>query len=511
MKKYLLILVIGLFFTSIQSQEISDALRYAQNNSNGTARFSAMSGAFGALGGDLSALNVNPAGSAVFANNQVAFTLNNYNTNNKSNYFGTKTTETNSSLDLNQIGGIFVFNNYDKKSDWKKFTVALNYENTNNFDNSLFSAGTNPTNSVANYFLSYANANPLIGQPGIPLSTLTDYYYDELNYADQQAFLGYHGYLINPVDPTTQNNSIYTSNVPTGGNFYQERTFESVGYNGKLSFNGATQYKNKFYFGINLNSHFTDYRQTTSFYEDNTNSSSTGLKSLRFDNDLHTYGSGFSLQLGAIAKVTKEIRFGLAYESPTWYQLNDEIKQLLTTRGFNYGTPANPGLSNQTVDSDITIIYRPYKLQTPSKWTGSFAYVFGKSGLLSIDYAIKDYSNTKYTIESDFRDPTINSQLSNLLNQSGELRIGAEYKIKQWSLRGGYRFEQSPYKDKKTIGDLTGFSTGLGYNFGATRLDFAYSHAQRDSRQQFFTQGLTDSAKINTVNNNVTFTLTFEL
>jgi hypothetical protein len=39
-------------------------LRYSQDNLNGTARFRAM-GAFGALGGDLSSLNVNPAGSAI--------------------------------------------------------------------------------------------------------------------------------------------------------------------------------------------------------------------------------------------------------------------------------------------------------------------------------------------------------------------------------------------------------------------------------------------------------------
>jgi hypothetical protein len=28
--------------------------------------------------------------------------------------------------------------------------------------------------------------------------------------------------------------------------------------------------------------------------------------------------------------------------------------------------------------------------------------------------------------------------------------------------------EQSPYKNKTTIGDLTGYSAGLGYNFGST-------------------------------------------
>jgi long-subunit fatty acid transport protein len=151
------------------------------------------------------------------------------------------------------------------------------------------------------------------------------------------------------------------------------------------------------------------------------------------------------------------------------------------------------------------------KLQTPSKLTGSFAYVFGKSGLISVDYARKDYSNTKFSPENDSYYSNLNSQINNTLASTSELRLGAEYKIKAWSLRGGYRYEESPYKNKTTIGDLTGYSGGFGYNFGTTKLDFAYSSAQRNSQEGFFSQGLTDGAKINTTNNNVTVTLLFEL
>ena len=66
MKKYIFLFALGLTASIAQSQEVSDALLYSQENLNGTARFRAMSGAFGALGGDLSSINVNPAGSAVF-------------------------------------------------------------------------------------------------------------------------------------------------------------------------------------------------------------------------------------------------------------------------------------------------------------------------------------------------------------------------------------------------------------------------------------------------------------
>jgi long-subunit fatty acid transport protein len=504
MKKYIFLLFTGLSLSSVQSQDIKDALRYAQDDLNGTARFRAMSGAFGALGGDLSSLNVNPAGSAVFANNQMTLTLSSFNTKNKSNYFGTKTSEKDNSFDLNQAGAVFVFKNHHRNSNWKKFSVAMNYENTNNFNNSVFSAGTNPTNSIDNYFLGYAD--------GIATDILENSRYEKLSHGTQQAFLGYQAYIINPTN-TGSNNTQYVSNVPAGGNYFHENSIVSNGYNGKLSFNAATSYKDKLYLGINLNSHFTDFIQSSSFYEenDNANTNMIDLVNVTFDNDLYTYGTGFSFQLGAIAKVTNQVRLGLAYESPTWYHLSDELNQNIVTQIYDYNTSINPSLTSVNPDSNYTIIYTPYKLQTPSKVTGSFAYIFGKTGLISIDYAIKDYSNTKFKPTNDpyFRDE--NNYMASVLDKTSELRIGAEYKIKQLSLRGGYRYEQSPYKNTTTIGDLNGYSGGLGYNFGSTKVDLAYAYAQRNSQQGFFAQGLTDGAKIKTINNNLSLTLLFEL
>ena len=500
MKKYILLLITIITVNIIQAQEIRDALRYSQENLNGTARFRAMSGAFGALGGDLSSINVNPAGSAIFANNQLGFTLNNTSINNNSNFFDNTTNVKDSSFDLNQAGGVFVFKNQNKSNNWKKFSVAINFENTNVLNNSIYSAGTNPTNSIANYFVSYAN--------GVPLNVLEDSNYDELGHGAQQAFLGYQGYIINPVNnnPTNIN---YTSNVPSEGNYYQENTITAKGYNGKLSFNAATSFKDKLYIGVNLNSHFVDFRQSSRFYEDNEAPLTPDytVSRVQFDNDLYTYGTGFSFQLGAIAKLSKELRFGIAFESPTWLRLNDEFTQKLI------GVSANTSeeLAPDVVNPNITNYYEPYKLQTPSKWTGSMAYVFGKKGLISVDYAIKDYSSIQFKPNSDPYYRTLNNKMNGLLNSASELRLGAEYKIEAWSLRGGYRLEQSPYKNKTTIGDLTGYSGGIGYNFGGTKLDLSYATFKRATQQGFFEQGLTDGAAINTKNSTITLTLLFEL
>ena len=197
----------------------------------------------------------------------------------------------------------------------------------------------------------------------------------------------------------------------------------------------------------------------------------------------------------------------MAYESSTWYNLNDELSQKLVV----VSSASTGNDITDSVDPRVVNIYEAYKLQSPSKLTGSFAYVFGKSGLISIDYAIKDYSKTKFKPENDSFFNALNSNMNSMLDTTGELRIGAEYKIEALSLRAGYRYEQSPYKNGVTIGDLTGYSAGLGYNFGSTKLDLAYSYAKRNSQQGFFGQGFTDGAKIDAINNNVSLTLLFEL
>ena len=66
MKKLILILVGVVSMANSYSQNLTDALRYSTGETQGTARFKSMSGAFGALGGDLSAVSINPAGSAFF-------------------------------------------------------------------------------------------------------------------------------------------------------------------------------------------------------------------------------------------------------------------------------------------------------------------------------------------------------------------------------------------------------------------------------------------------------------
>lgn len=511
MKIYISIFSIFLGYASANAQDITDALRYSQTELNGTARFSALSGAFGALGGDLSAVTVNPASSVVFANNQVAVSLSNYGVKNESNYFGSKNTNRFNNLDFNQAGGVLVFENNNSSSSWKKFAVSINYDNLTNFDNNLFANGINNHRSIGDYFLEYANMGGGISITNLqiqPNSSLSETYTNFRYFEDQQAFLGFQAYIIDAAsDYNETSNRKYVSLVPSGGGYYQENSITNRGYNGKLAFNASAQYADKLLIGINLNSHFTDYTRNSSFYESNQNNNTTNnlVKEVYFNNTLHTYGSGFSFQLGVIYKFTPEFRAGITYESPTWMRLNDELTQSLKAISGSI----NGNLTPDIADPNVTLIYKPYTLSTPDKWTFSGAYVFGKEGFISVDYSTKNYGSIDFSPSNDFK--SLNNAIPEILTRANEFRLGIERKIKEWSLRGGYRFESSPYKDKNIMGDLTGFSAGIGYNWGETKLDFAYSTAKRTYSERMFNTGLTDAASVTKVNSNITVTLAFEL
>lgn len=502
--KKLIFAFAAIFTMTAEAQNITDAVRYSSSDLNGTARYRAMSGAFGALGGDLSSLNINPAGSAVFLNSFATLTLNVENEENEVNFMNGFNSNSNTNVDMGQAGAVFVFNNKNENSHWKNLTLAFNYNKSAGFEDHFIAFGRN-RNTINNYFLNFSNGVPveLLELEGNETQTdLYSYLGQTEGFGAQQAFLGYQGYLFD-YNPTDESSEFfpYSSNVAPG-NFDQEYAYTSTGLNGKFTFNFATQYQDFLYLGLNLNSHFINYEKVTSIFEINNNVGGE-IQEIYFEDRLSTLGSGFSLQLGALAKIGENLRTGLAYESPTWYTISEETTQYLETYSSEFG--------EAIVDPNVINIYPDYKLQTPSKYTGSLAYLFGPSALISFDYSYKDYSTTKFKPKDDPSFMAQNDIISNELKGASEFRVGGEYRIQGWSLRGGYRFEQSPYSNETSIGDLQGYSAGLGYNFGNIRIDLAYDAYERDYNPQLYQTGLTDRIAVAKNNSNFILSLSFGL
>src|SRR5690606_11901900 len=116
MKKIQSLFIILLSVSTVYAQDVSDAVRYSQNEIQGTARFRALSGAFGALGGDMSAVSINPAGAAVFSQSHASFSLSNLSSKNNTQYFNGFAKASESDFDFHQGGASFVFANNNPDS-----------------------------------------------------------------------------------------------------------------------------------------------------------------------------------------------------------------------------------------------------------------------------------------------------------------------------------------------------------------------------------------------------------
>ena len=111
MKKNLIIVLIFISLGNFYAQDLNSALMFSNAETLGTARFKSMSGAFGAIGGDLSAVSINPAGSTIFNSSQGTLTAATNNSLFDVTYVNSKNNGSLTNLDLNQIGAAFVFKN----------------------------------------------------------------------------------------------------------------------------------------------------------------------------------------------------------------------------------------------------------------------------------------------------------------------------------------------------------------------------------------------------------------
>lgn len=487
MKRLLTIVIFLSGISAVTAQDLKDAYRYSTEELSGTARFIGMSGAFGALGGDLSAISLNPASSAVFLSSTATVSLDYRTMDTNISYNNGKTVSDDSDLELGNLSGVFVFTG-NNTNNWRKFSLGINYSSSSLYNEHYIARG-NSSNSIDQYFLNYANGVPLDLlqlRDNESVSDLYSFLGENYGFSVQQAFLGYQAYVLE-ADLDDPDNTDYFSLIAPGS-FDQRYSYNATGLNGKLSFNAATQYKDFLYLGLNLNSHFINYENATEITEINNNTGSETTE-VYFGNTLNTNGDGFSFQLGGIAKINENLRFGLTYDSPIWYNLREETTQYLETN-----SPEDEFVS---ISPAILNIYPEYTLQTPAKVTGSIAYLFGKQGLISFDYSRKDYSKTKFkpTDDPDFQ--ILNSEISEKMQAASTYRIGGEYRISQVSLRAGYRYEESPFKANTGKGELTGYTAGVGYDFGSINLDLAYSLASYNESNPILNTGLTDPIRLN--------------
>ena len=434
------------------------ALLFSKDNNTGTARFNAMSGAFGALGGDVSAIKINPAGASIFKNSLFSASANSRSTDITSSYYGNNITTQEEYFNFSQAGAVFVYKPYSS-SDWSKFAFSFNYSIRNNYNNSFLSNG----NSGYPTFTEF----PL--ETGTSITQYTN--------ADSQKF----------------------SNTTSG---------ELAEYNFAIS--GI--YQNDLHLGVAMNTYDLKFAQRSTLREQNNDGNGNTLNAKFYQENITT-GTGFSLSAGAIYRATKSLRLGFSYQTPTWFTEINEESNILNNDGFFGDTEIEVTGSNtiydNTANNNFPVQGFSYKLKTPAKTTASIAYIFGSNGLISADYTINGYKKMKLS-NGDFN--TENQFFNTELRNTHTLNIGSEWRFKALSLRGGYHYEQSPDANAIESDNTKGYSFGAGYNFGNTKLDFAYQNKSNTQQYSFYPQyNQVNAAELNIDNRIITATLTINL
>lgn len=444
------------FSQSLGYQDL--ALLFSKDNNTGTARFNAMSGAFGALGGDVSAIKINPAGASVFKNSLFSASVNSRTTDITSNYYNNKITTQNEYFDFSQAGVVFVYKPYDD-SQWSKFAFSFNYSIRNNYDS---------------HFLSSGNSG---------FSTFTEY----------------------PLE--TGNNKTQYINAESQ-NFSNTYKGELAEYNFAIS--GV--YQKDLHLGVAVNTYDLRFSQRSTLREQNNDGNGNVLNASFYQQNI-TSGTGFSLAAGAIYKASKSLRLGFSYQSPIWFTEINEDTNIIDNDGFLGDTEikisGNNTIYDNTAGNNFPSQAFNYKLKTPAKTTFSAAYIFGKNGLISADYTLNGYQKMKLS-NGDFN--TENQFFTDDLRNTYSLNVGSEWRFKALSIRGGYHYEQSPDASAIKSDNIKGYSFGAGYTFGNTKLDFAYQNKSNTQLYNFYPQyNQVNASELNIDNRIITATLTINL
>ena len=151
--RIILIFLISLLTTQLLvAQTVNDVNRFVSTELNGSARYTSMAGAFGALGGDLTAISFNPASSSVFLHSELGASISYKNKVSQSTYFNSNRSLENDDIQLDHFGSVFVFNNSDKESSWSRISAGINFHKIIQF-NQKASVNGNNVNGIDQYFL----------------------------------------------------------------------------------------------------------------------------------------------------------------------------------------------------------------------------------------------------------------------------------------------------------------------------------------------------------------------
>ena len=486
MKKNILFIIAVFVCSSMFAQGEIEALRLSRNDLQGTARGQAMAGAFGALGGDVTGVGINPAGLGVYRSSEINATLNFSSQNMESNFGNLTDSERKNKFNFSNISYVGYYPT-GNESGLSTINFAFSYNRLKDFNRKYTSSASGMNHSLSNYIAEMTNAN---NNPSPAQLGGTDAYY---NY-NWLSVLGWDGYLMNENDDGDKYVSVLRNNETTSPrlNVIEKGQIET------FDFSLGTNFSDNFYIGGTFSLTEIDYRMF-SYYQE-TLGKTTDIFYL--DNYYKTNGSGYQFKLGAIWRPVDCLRLGVAYHSPTWYSMSDYYygdTEFYYQNDIGADIISKAGTPSDSYD---------YRFRTPYGWTFSAAGILGTQAILSLDWEIKDYRSMNY--RDRYGDETgADIEQNNIIDEdyrmASTLRLGAEYRFTpQVAGRFGFAYAQNPYEEtyrdglRETVingtiphymieGDITSVTAGIGYRFSPqVYLDFAFVYRTQTDRLYYF-------------------------
>lgn len=469
MKRILWITALCGLFSGLQAQNQTfyDALIGSQQEVNGTARFMAVGGAMGALGGDASTVSFNPAGIGVYRSSEITITGNLHWTNTS---MGQLSPTNHINANLSNVAYIGTWLNPDNKG-LVTFNFGVTYNRLKNFSREGRYSGES-NGSLSQFMAQETN--------GVDPANFSDPIYAQFEneQLSWRSVLGYEAGLFSAVGNTNLYISHYAQNVLQTGltNTYHHIHFGEYGSNNEFGLSFGGNVENVLYWGMSFNCDYLFYNKQTAYQE-----SMQDNKSFTLNTNYQMEGCGFSYKVGVIVKPVNWLRIGAAFHTPTWYKLEEWASASISYE--------NDKGHNKTNETPVSNGY--FYLQSPLSAIGSVGFVLGKYGFIGFDYQFSNdpyleledaYGNLKYEM---------NDAAKQNLTYKHAFRLGMEFKpINDLALRigGGYTLPsmqanaERPYyyndvrcdTDYYNTKDSYNVTAGIGYRIDRHAIDLAY-------------------------------------
>ncbi|MDD4993372.1 MAG: hypothetical protein PHR83_14195 [Paludibacter sp.] len=463
MKKSIIAIAVLFSCTYTIAQTEFDALKYVQTDINGTARYIGMAGAFGALGGDASAIKDNPAGLGIYRRSELTGTFNTLMQSSTASWNKGSSVDDLFKNGFNNFSYVIALPTRNAENGNKGLlssNFSISFNRLKNFDKSMYIKGSSQTSSMTDYLAGLTN--------GLSLSDIkgTDSYnpFNNIN-VPWLSILAVEGDLISPVSGINQWSSILNIGETVTPTY---KLFEK-GHLDEYSFGWAGNFDNELFLGASLNMKSLSYSAFSTYSETFYGTGNNDGGSMSLKDTIITKGSGINLKLGAIYCPTDYLRLGVSVHTPAILILTDNYYSELDFNTINRGYITTPrdGYSN-------------YQIQSPFQFNASAAFIAGEKGLISIEYDFANYNGMR--LRSDIGDAQSfdleNTAIRTNINNVNTIKVGGEYKLtKNFAVRAGYA----------NSGASTLLNAAKEIRSNTLRTDLEYF---RNNRTDYFTAGL---------------------